>query len=138
MKLAASFLAFALFLVSPASSQVWNEADFQRTLCNGMKLEVRLGDHGRADCVSDTHAIEVEWADKFKEGIGQALTYATSTDLIPGLILICRRSEGSCLSASLIARETFSAFGIEAVVWECGQQSRRLSDCLERRIEPSP
>ena len=116
----------------------WREAEFRDALCAGMRMEVVLKDFGRADCVSDTYAIEVEWADKFREGVGQALTYATATTLIPGLILICRRSESSCLSASLTAQETFSAFGIEAVVWECGLDSSALSDCLERHIGPQP
>lgn len=118
----------------PAPSAEWKERDYQRVLCEGMRLEVSLADAGRADCVSETHAIEVEWADKFKEGVGQALTYGQKTALIPGLILICRRDEASCLANSLVSQETFSAYGIEATVWECGADSRKLSDCAAREI----
>lgn len=116
----------------------WREADFRDALCAGMQTEVRLGSYGRADCVSETHAIEVEWADKFKEGVGQALTYSTSTTLIPGLILICRRSEASCLGHSLAAQETFSAFGIEATVWECSLEDVSLSTCVQRHLAATP
>lgn len=97
-------------------------------------MEVSLSGQSRADCVNDTHAIEVEWADKFKEGVGQALTYAYESTLIPGLILVCRRSEPSCLGASLTSQETFTAFGIRATVWECGREVRSLGDCLAREI----
>lgn len=103
-----------------------------------MQMEVRVGNFGRVDCISETHAIEVEWADKFKEGVGQALTYSTSTSLIPGLMLICRRDEASCLNHSLAAQETFSAFGIEATVWECSEDSTSLANCVERHIAPDP
>lgn len=116
----------------------WKERDYQRVLCAGMSLEVRLGDYGRADCISATHAIEVEWADKFKEGVGQALTYSSATRLVPGLILVCRGDDASCLAASLTSQDTFSAFGIEATVWECGAESRTLSDCVERHIGARP
>ncbi|MBK8086383.1 MAG: hypothetical protein IPK28_22600, partial [Devosia sp.] len=49
-----------------------NEAACRNLLCAGFEMEVRLERQGRADCVSSTHAIEVEWADKWKEGVGQA------------------------------------------------------------------
>ncbi|SEP82554.1 hypothetical protein SAMN05428969_1076 [Devosia sp. YR412] len=119
-----------------SGDETWREADFRDALCAGMRTEVRLADYGRADCISRTHAIEVEWADKFKEGVGQSLTYSTTTALVPGLILICRRPEDSCLRNSLAAQETFAAFGIEATVWECGLDARILSDCLRRDIDP--
>jgi hypothetical protein len=135
-------LIFALILVGAATTaragSGLKEPDYQRALCAGMRLEVRLGEYGRADCVSDTHAIEVEWADKFKEGVGQALIYSTATQLLLGLILVCRRDEASCFHASLTAQETFSTFGIEATVWECGSGSRLLSDCVERHLTPNP
>lgn len=119
-----------------SGDETWGEADFRDALCVGMRTEVRLADYGRADCISRTHAIEVEWADKFKEGVGQSLTYSTTTALVPGLILICRRLEDSCLRNSLAAQETFAAFGIEATVWECGLDARILSDCLRRDTDP--
>lgn len=140
IKIFNSVLILAL-ISSPAlavDTTGWREAHYRDALCAGMQTEVRLGSFGRADCVSETHAIEVEWADKFKEGVGQALTYSTSTTLIPGLILICRRSEASCLGHSLAAQETFSAFGIEATVWECGLDDVSLSTCVERHLAATP
>lgn len=134
-----SFLIAAL-LAGPAlaDTEGWRESDYRDALCAGMQTEISLSRFGRADCMSDTHVIEVEWADKFKEGVGQALTYSTTLPQIPGLILICRRSEALCLNHSLSAQETFSAFGIEATIWECGLDSVQLSDCLERHIAAAP
>ena len=40
-------------------------------LCAGFEMEVRLERQGRADCVSSSLAVEVEWTDKWKEGVGQ-------------------------------------------------------------------
>jgi hypothetical protein len=112
----------------------WREADYRDALCAGMDTEVHLGSYGRADCVSETHAIEVEWADKFKEGVGQALTYSQRTTLVAGLILVCRRSESSCLNHSLAAQEVLSAYGAEAMIWECGLSDVSLSTCVERHL----
>ena len=131
---------FAAFLFASAlcstcfATDDLNEAAYRNLLCAGWRMEVKLERQGRADCVSGTHAIEVEWADKWKEGVGQALTYAAETDLIPGIILICRRSEKHCLASSLYVQETFSAYGIEATVWECAVGDRKLSDCLEKWV----
>ncbi len=97
-----------------------------------MTREVALGDMGRADCVSATHAIEVEWDDKWHEGVGQALAYATASGLEPGLVLLCRHKERLCLKHSLAAQEVFSAQGVTATVWECGLDSETLDDCLMR------
>lgn len=133
LPIAATVISMAAMTSSSAAVE-WHEADYRDALCAGMRMEVVLSKQSRADCVSDTHAIEVEWADNFKEGVGQALTYAYESRLIPGLILVCRRDEASCLAASLTSQETFSAFGIEATVWECGAEARALSDCLRRDL----
>lgn len=93
---------------------------------------------GRADCVSETHAIEIDWADKWHEGIGQALSYATATGLAPGLILVCRQEIGRCLSHSLSAREVFAVQGVAATVWECSTDDVSLADCIRREVGVTP
>jgi hypothetical protein len=52
------------------------ERFYQERFCAGMDLEVRLGQQRRADCLDDTHAIEVDFHDKWKEAIGQSLAYS--------------------------------------------------------------
>ena len=55
----------------------------------GGRPEVAV-EHGRADVVTSEFAFEVDWLDKWHEGIGQALHYASATEKRPGLALILR------------------------------------------------
>ena len=57
---------------------------------NGGKVEVRMPDDTRCDVVTKTHAVEVEWAYKWYEGIGQSLWYSYQSNLKPGIVLILR------------------------------------------------
>jgi hypothetical protein len=45
-------------------------------------------DNGRVDILTDTHAIEVEFAAKWKNAIGQSLWYSLQTNKPAGIILI--------------------------------------------------
>ncbi len=54
------------------------------------KLEVLLWDKTRVDLLNDEYAIEVDWAYKWAEGIGQALYYAQVTGKKPGVILLIK------------------------------------------------
>jgi len=38
--------------------------------------------------VTGTHAVEVEFAEKWQEAVGQALNYSEQASLLPGIILI--------------------------------------------------
>lgn len=55
---------------------------------NGGTTEVQMGDKTRCDIVTKTHAIEVEWANKWAEGIGQALWYSFQTNKKAGIVII--------------------------------------------------
>jgi len=52
------------------------------------KAELLLPDATRCDLVTDTHAVEIDFADKWTEAIGQSLYYAFQTNKKPGIILI--------------------------------------------------
>lgn len=68
------------------------ELDLAEQWCNGKgKPEVTLLDRTRVDCLTDTHAIEVEYAHKWKQAIGQSLHYALMTDKQAGIVLILRK-----------------------------------------------
>ena len=54
-------------------------------------MEYALDDHSRVDCLTDEYAIEVEFAYKWKESIGQALFYAVKTGKKPGVVLILEK-----------------------------------------------
>lgn len=51
-------------------------------------VEVRLWDDTRVDLLSDEFAIEVDWAPKWAESIGQALYYAELTGKKPAVLLL--------------------------------------------------
>jgi len=55
-----------------------SEKDYQDEWCQGEK-EHGLSDRTRVDCLTDTHAIEIEFANKWKEAIGQSLHYSLMT-----------------------------------------------------------
>jgi hypothetical protein len=52
------------------------------------RQEVRLSKRLRCDIVTDTHAWEVDFARKHREGFMQAIEYGSKARLQPGLILL--------------------------------------------------
>lgn len=80
--------------VLPANSKnLYYEKDYQQLWCkqhNG-RLEVILPDKARVDCVTDTHAIEFDFAKKWGESIGQALYYSTILNKQAGIVLIMEK-----------------------------------------------
>jgi hypothetical protein len=84
-----------VFLVSAQAGQkrLHPERYYQLAWCveHEGQLEVVLKDGTRCDCLTDTHAIEFDFANKWAEGIGQALHYASMTGKRAGLVLIIER-----------------------------------------------
>ncbi|MEY8238829.1 MAG: hypothetical protein RPT25_00630 [Cycloclasticus sp.] len=69
-----------------------SEKDYQEIWCQGQK-EVALQDMTRVDCLTASHAIELDFAYKWKEAIGQSLHYALLTGKQAGIGLIIRTHE---------------------------------------------
>ena len=71
------------------------EADYVGAYCPHMggQTEYVLEDRTRVDCLTDTHAIEFDWCNKWAEAVGQALYYARSTGRMPVIVLICKPGE---------------------------------------------
>lgn len=63
---------------------------YQNKWCaeQGGRTEVVLPDRTRADCLTDTHAIEFDFGSKWAEAIGQSLYYALQTGKKAGIVLI--------------------------------------------------
>lgn len=97
----------------------WLEADYQSCACAGMEMEVRLPGGARADCVSDTHATEVESYSDWAEGIGQALHYGAETGKTPQLIMFCKTDD--CLKESLRLESTIAAFDLPIEVVDAAE-----------------
>lgn len=125
-----AFLASVGLFCGLAAAQ--SERDYQSWLCSGRAQEAAAELRTRVDCVmGNSIAVEVDWSHKWAEGIGQALFYASSLDMRPGLILICQEgtSDASCLRHSLAARQTISSWTLPFILWECSHTARELADC---------
>lgn len=83
-------ILYSVSLSVSAQKVQYYEKCYQDTWCaeNKGKTEVYLSDRARVDCVTDTHALEVDFAYKWAEGIGQSLYYANMTGKKPGVLLI--------------------------------------------------
>lgn len=55
--------------------------------------EVILWDKTRVDLLNDEYAIEVDWAPKWAEAIGQATWYSLVTNRNPAVLLLVRGGE---------------------------------------------
>lgn len=59
---------------------------------NGI-MEYTLSDKARVDCVTDTLAVEFDFANKWAECVGQALYYGRQTNKQPACVLIMENGE---------------------------------------------
>ena len=89
------------------------ESHYQNNWCKG-QIEYVLPDRSRVDCLTDTHAIEIDFADKWAESIGQALYYASETGRKPGVALI---SENPAKDMKYIERWHGAARGLNIKLW---------------------
>jgi hypothetical protein len=60
---------------------------YQEKLCED-KVEFVLSDKTRVDCLTETYAIEFDFANKWAEAIGQSLHYSAMTGKQAGIVLI--------------------------------------------------
>ena len=63
---------------------------YQERWCReqGGQVEVVLTDGTRCDCVTATHAIEIDFGNKWAEAIGQSAYYSLQTEKRAGIVLI--------------------------------------------------
>lgn len=52
------------------------------------RVEVTLDDQTRVDVLTDTFAIEVDFAEKWSQSVGQSLYYAEKLNKKPGILLV--------------------------------------------------
>ena len=91
MRLIILWLAALVVLPAPdAAAYEYPERHYQERWCawHGGESEVVLEDHTRVDCLTKTHAVEVDYGRKWAESIGQALHYGAMTGRTPGVVLI--------------------------------------------------
>lgn len=85
-----SSLIFTLFSMPAQAKHQYKEKEYQNYWCslNNGAQEYVLPDQTRVDCLTDKYAIEVEFAPKWAESIGQSLYYASQTGRQAGIVLI--------------------------------------------------
>lgn len=98
----------AILAIIISQQAVWTERDYQNCACAGLEMEVQMPSGARADCISTTHAIEVESYSDWAEGIGQALHYGSETSKTPKLIMFCETTEAECFKQSLRLESTIA------------------------------
>ena len=91
-----------------------SESDYQKAWCKG-RMEVTLEDRTRVDCLTATHAIEIDFAKKWYEAIGQSLHYGRLTNKLPGIGLIVRNEWEHERGQRLIA--TIKHYKLPITVW---------------------
>lgn len=86
----AVFMLAVLACASVSSSTLLAERAYQTQWCakKGGVTEFTLPDRTRVDCVTDEYAVEVDFAIKWAEAVGQALYYSVRTEKKPGILLI--------------------------------------------------
>jgi len=107
-----------------SSPKKYYEKHYQTILCDELdgKMEYVLKDRTRVDCLTDEYAIEVDFAKKWAESIGQSLYYAKMTDKKPavGLIMDVSKDKRYYKRLNLIAKE----YGIKIFVIEKIKQGK--------------
>jgi hypothetical protein len=86
----------------------WCEAHHGQT-------EYVLPDRTRCDCLTATHAVEVDFGRKWAEGIGQALYYSAKTNKRAGLVLILE-TEGDQRGLTRLINAVIY-FGLPIDIW---------------------
>lgn len=112
------FLTISLLLLAFTGAGQQYEKDYitliQQQL--GGQTEVTLTG-GRADIVNDVYAIEVEFANKWKNAIGQALWYGLQTTKQPGIVLVLRESSDYNYAVQLGSALSYAGLDESIKVW---------------------
>ena len=141
MRLWIAILSLLITGLSPTPSDAHDESIWQRRYCEGMELERHLPSGGYIDCLSPEYAIEVDCSEHWAEVIGQSLYYASATGRKPGIILLCRESEGPVegLCRSYVYRLEYALNFVKphVHVWTCAiDKDLTLDDCFVPDIQP--
>lgn len=118
MKYIIIILSIVLFPFTCFGEHQYLEKYYQTKWCseqNG-KMEVTLEGGGRVDCVTSTHVIEVEFAEKWAEAIGQSLYYSLSTNRKSGIVLIIESEKD--MKFLLRLNSTIEHFKLPIDVWK--------------------
>lgn len=91
-------LSFLLLALPTNAKHLYLEKDYQAYWCNANNgvMEYKLPDYTRVDCLTNSHAIEFDFAPKVYESVGQSLYYSLMTGKRPGIVLIIENPDTEC------------------------------------------
>lgn len=94
MILANVIFSLMLWAIPAYAKHIHPEKEYQAAWCtkNGGILEYQVTG-GRVDCLLPDYAVEVDFASKIYQGIGQAMYYSAETGRLPGVLLIIEDTE---------------------------------------------
>ena len=157
-------MAGALLLAGALPAYAQRDADISDKLlvqryCAGIVQQFRMPDGTRADCISDTHAIEVEKSGLWFQALGYALWTRDIAEaenpaaLRPqseqihyrrkaGIVLVCLRpkEEGElCTEHYAHLRRVIEEYHLPVTIWDCNwNEHMTRSDCpVEDMPEPT-
>ena len=89
-----------------SSSHLHKEAEYQHAWCcahRGIE-EYKNPDFTRVDCLTDTHAVEFDFAKKWAESVGQALYYQLMTGKRAKVVLILEEPQSQMVYYNRVKR----------------------------------
>lgn len=142
MPVTAPLVVAALVASLSSSAMGFSERELADRYCAGMQTQIRMPDGTWADCLSDSHIIEVEFSAKWHEAIGQSLHYQLWTDDPPwgeagagkpreaGIILLCVMSEDTCTDHFVRLYRVIEHYELPITIWDCNPRTdATLGDC---------
>ena len=114
-------LSIVFLLPSPLSAKREHpEKWYQKKWCeeHSGKIEVVLPNGTRCDCVTDTHAIEFDFGNKWTEAVGQSMYYSLQTEKKAGIVLILETMEDQKYWMRL--NRTVEYFNLPIDTWSFG------------------
>ena len=90
-------IIFVVYTFVPCcyAKRMYKEEVYQEYWCNMYKgiKEFQLNDNTRVDCLTKEYAVEVDFANKWAECIGQSLYYGIKTNKCPACLLIMEKEK---------------------------------------------
>jgi len=120
MKKILLLISLLLFSVAMFSQTKQRESYYQDKFAKivGGETEVVLSDGTRADIVTKNYAIEVDFADKWAESIGQALNYGRLLNKEAGILLVVKGREEDRHIEKLVNNIAYYRLPIKVWIWD--------------------
>jgi hypothetical protein len=130
-------LTNCLFLLVSATVSALPESYYQDIFATeiGGRTEVTAGDGTRCDILTDSYAIEVDFARKWGEAIGQSLNYGFQFNRQAGIVLILEKP--SDRKHLIRVNSIIQYYGLPIKVWEMRAYEQRSVTAPDQTLSAS-